>query len=257
VEETLRDELAPPVEGLLNRFFEEHQGENTRRASNPRPPAPIFGGKQIETWLSQFRNYARICGVPLHLMVDTAALCLGEKPADQWAMMSKQLVAKGQDPQSWDVFERCMRAQYIDLSVESTVRSNLATLSQKTSVAGYHAAFRALAVQAVTHPLSGPEACYAFRRGLKPAILRLVLLDPLIRDEMEDVDKIVQFAKTAELTLNHLDSGGEFKKVGNKRDRPSPDSSALSSKRSKGKESDKMSERPGQDVRAPRPALAI
>ena len=108
-------------------------------------------------------------------------------------------------------------------------------------MAGYHAAFRALAVQAVTHPLSGPEACSAFRTGLKPAILRLVLLGPLVRDEMEDVDKIVQFAETAELTLNHQDSVGEFKKVGN--NRPSPYSS-------------EALERQG-DLRACRPALAV
>ncbi len=70
-----------------------------------------------------------------------------------------------------------MLAQFVEGNVEHTVRVRLARLKHSGSVASYHAAFRAIMVEAVQHPISGPEACSAFRTGLKPAVYQLVMRD--------------------------------------------------------------------------------
>jgi hypothetical protein len=57
-------------------------------------------------------------------------------------------------------------------------------------------------VEAVQHPISGPEACSSFRTGLKPAVYQLVMRDPMAKDEFEHLDVVVKAAKEAEDLLS-------------------------------------------------------
>jgi hypothetical protein len=88
-----------------------------------------------------------------------------------------------------------------DAEVATTVRTRLAQLKQTSSVAHYHASFRAIMVEAVTAPVTGPEACSYFRAGLKPKILDRINLDTTIRHEVFNLDVIVRAAKEAEAYL--------------------------------------------------------
>ena len=62
-------------------------------------------------------------------------------------------------------------------------------------------------VEAVQHPISGPEACSAFRNGLKPAVYQLVMRDAMAKDEFEHLDVVVKAAKEAEDLLTVLAGG--------------------------------------------------
>eukprot|EP00884_Botryococcus_braunii_P008971 jgi/Botrbrau1/18075/Bobra.0062s0061.1 len=68
----------------------------------------------------------------------------------------------------------------------------------------YYNAFRAITVEAVTYPVTGPEACAAFRAGLKPALLELIMKDASVRREMSNVEAVVKAAKEAESLLAML-----------------------------------------------------
>ena len=80
--------------------------------------------------------------------------------------MKQSLTTLGQDVEDFEVFKREMASQFADARVETTVRTRLAQLKQTGSVAQYHASFRAIMVEAVTAPVTGPEACSYFREGL-------------------------------------------------------------------------------------------
>jgi hypothetical protein len=52
-------------------------------------------------------------------------------------------------------------------------------------------------VESIQHPISGPEACSAFRHGFKP-LLSTGYEGPAARDEFEHLDVLVKAAKEAE-----------------------------------------------------------
>lgn len=103
-----------------------------------------------------------------------------------------------------------MLPQYIEGKVEHNVRVRLANLKEVKNVSAIHAAFRAIMVEAVQHLISGPDACSAFRNGLKPAVYQLLMTDPIARDKCEHLDAVVKAAKETEyLPLNLSSSAGD------------------------------------------------
>ena len=177
--------------------------------TTPKPirvPPPKFDGTKegtkITTWFEQFDDYSTIMQISPCDLVANASLCLSGRAAEQWALMKKSLVQRGKDPRDFDTFKAEMLAQFVEGKVEHTVRVRLARLKHSGSVASYHAAFRAIMVEAVQHPISGPEACSAFRTGLKPAVYQLVMRDPMAKDEFEHLDVVVKAAKEAEYLLS-------------------------------------------------------
>lgn len=173
------------------------------QASKPiRVPPPKFDGTKegtkVTTWFEQFDDYSTVMQISPCDLVANAALCLSGRAAEQWALMKKSLVQRGKDPRDFDTFKTEMLSQFVEGKVEHTVRVRLARLKHSGSVASYHAAFRAIMVEAVQHPISGPEACTAFRQGLKPSVYQLVMRDSSAKDEMEHLDVVVKAAKEAE-----------------------------------------------------------
>jgi Retrotransposon gag protein len=63
---------------------------------------------------------------------------------------------------NFDLFKAEMLANFVDMSVEDTVRFRLAQLKQVNTVTHYYSQFRAIAVEADTYTVIGPEACAAF-----------------------------------------------------------------------------------------------
>ena len=177
-------------------------------APKTRPPAPIFNGSKdgtkITTWFEQFAAYAALLQLTPDTLVDHASLCLSGKAAEQWALIKKSLALHGKDVKDFDLFKAELLANFVDMSVEDTVRYRLAQLKQSGTVAQYYTAFRAITVEAVTYPVTGPEACAAFRAGLKPALLELIMKDASVRREMSNVEAVVKAAKEAESLLAML-----------------------------------------------------
>jgi Retrotransposon gag protein len=137
-------------------------------------------------------------------LVDHASLCLYGKAAEQWALIRKSWVLHGKDVKDFDLFKAEMLANYVDMFVEGTVRFRLAQLKQVDTVAQSYSQLRAIAVEAVTYPVTAPEACAAFRAGLKPQILELLMKDSSVRHEMSNVELVVKAAKEAEALLAML-----------------------------------------------------
>jgi hypothetical protein len=173
--------------------------------SHTRPPAPLFNGSKegtkISTWFEQFASYATILRLTPDSLVDHASLCLQGKAAEQWALIRKSLALHGKDVSDFEVFKAELTACFVDLALEGTVRHRLAQLKQTGSVSHYYSQFRAIAVEAVTYPVSGPEACAAFRAGLKSTILEVVMKDASARQEMTDLEVVVKAAQEAESLL--------------------------------------------------------
>jgi hypothetical protein len=172
---------------------------------NRRPPAPTFTGEKfgtdVITWFGQFEAYSQILNLQPRELVSHASLCLSGRAAKEWALIQKSLTTQGRDIKDFQIFKREMVSQFADAEVETTVRTRLAQLKQTSSVAHYHASFRAIMVEAVTAPVTGPEACSYFRAGLKPKILDRINLDTTIRHEVFNLDVIVRAAKEAEAYL--------------------------------------------------------
>jgi hypothetical protein len=59
-------------------------------------------------------------------------------------------------------------------------------------------------VEAVRYPITGPEARAYFRAGLKPPVLEILTLDSAIRNELANLDVVVQATKEAESLLRML-----------------------------------------------------
>jgi hypothetical protein len=172
---------------------------------NRRPPAPTFTGEKfgtdVITWFGQFEAYSQILNLQPRELVSHASLCLSGRAAKEWALIQKSLTTQGRDIKDFQIFKREMVSQFADAEVETTVRTRLAQLKQTSSVAHYHASFRAIMVEAVTAPVTGSEACSYFRAGLKPKILDRINLDTTIRHEVFNLDVIVRAAKEAEAYL--------------------------------------------------------
>ena len=188
------------TEGISTRGMPISLGNVNRRA-----PAPTFSGEKygtdVITWLGQFGAYAQILNLHPSELVAHASLCLSGRAAKEWALMKQSLTTLGQDVEDFEVFKREMASQFADAGVETTVRTRLAQLKQTGSVAQYHASFRAIMVEAVTAPVTGPEACSYFREGLKPRIHDRINLDTAVRHEVFNLDVIVRAAKEAEAYL--------------------------------------------------------
>ena len=194
----------PEVEGTPS--TRTHVSDTVQKSRSP--PAPIFsGGKEhckVHTWLEQFCEYCRIMCIGPEQMTSYATLCLKDKAAEHWANMKKALIHAGKDPYDFAVFRFAMVEHYVDLSVESTVRSRLSNLKQVHSVGEYHTKFRDILVEAVLHPLGGPEACNFFRNGLKKPIFEVIMRDASIRHEQASLEVVVRAAKEAEALLSML-----------------------------------------------------
>jgi hypothetical protein len=175
-----------------------------------RPPAPTFSGEKtgvdVITWITQFGHYASILALHPDELVAHASLCLKGQAAKDWALLHKTLSAQGKDANDFSVFKDAMTCHFVEADVEATVRVRLSKLKQTDTVAAYHAAFRAIMVEAVQYPVSGPEACSYFRAGLKPYIAKQLLLDSSIRREMAQLDVVVEAAKHVETYLGLLSS---------------------------------------------------
>jgi hypothetical protein len=194
----------PPSTGGIT-----HVSESLAKGQSIRsPPAPLFSGTKenckIHTWLAQFVDYCRILRIAPDQMTSYASLCLKDKAAEHWANMKRALAQVGKDPNDFEVFRLAMLEHYVDLSVESTVRSRLSKLKQVHSVAEFHAKFRDIMVEAILHPLSGPEACSLFRAGLKKPIFETLMRDPVVRNEQASLEVVVRAAKEAEALLSML-----------------------------------------------------
>ena len=66
-------------------------------------------------------------------------------------------------------------------------------------------------VEAITYPVSGPEACAAFKAGLKPHLYKRLMDHPEGRREFTDLAKVVALAKEIEDTAvltGQSESGG-------------------------------------------------
>jgi hypothetical protein len=95
-------------------------------------------------------------------------------------------------------FKAELLSNFVDISVGNTVRFRLAqAILQSGRVAQYYSLFRAISLEAVTYPVTRPEACAAFRAGLdltkivlvyKPQILELLMKDASVRHEMINVE---------------------------------------------------------------------
>jgi Retrotransposon gag protein/Zinc knuckle len=158
----------------------------------------------VITWLKQFDSYSQICCPQPHELVAHASLCLSGRAAKEWPLISKALVVQGKDVNDFEVFKSAMLSQFVDADVESTLRVRLQKLKQTGSVTAYHAAFRAIMVEAVKYPVTGPEACSYFRAGLKPVLLEQLVKDSSLRQEMSNLEIVVQTAKEAESCLAML-----------------------------------------------------
>lgn len=221
--------LTPPPSA--NPSIQAPQGSLTTGIA-PKPvrvPPPKFDGTKegtkVTTWFEQFDDYSTIMQIAPCDLVANASLCLTGRAAEQWALMKKSLVQRGKDPRDFATFKSEMLSQFVEGKVEHTVRVRLARLKHIGSVAAYHAAFRAIMVEAVTHPISGPEACAAFRSGLKPAVYQLVMRDPQAKDEFEHLDVVVKAAKEAEDMLAVIAGAShteQRKDHPRKDDRPAP-----------------------------------
>jgi Retrotransposon gag protein len=206
--------LPPSDDSVAKRveLVDSSQHLSPRAPLTRRPPAPIFtgvtGGEKpstdVITWLKQFDSYSQICCLQPHELVAHASLCLSGRAAKEWALISKALVVQGKDVNDFEVFKSAMLSQFVDADVESTVRVRLQKLKQTGSVTTYHAAFRAIMVEAVKYPVTGPEACSYFRAGLKPVLLEQLVKDSSIRQEMSNLEIVVQAAKEAESYLAML-----------------------------------------------------
>jgi hypothetical protein len=64
VQETLLEELRPAVEGMLSRFFDDHQGEHARRASNPGPLPPSSWESRSKPHCPSFATMLASVGCP-------------------------------------------------------------------------------------------------------------------------------------------------------------------------------------------------
>jgi hypothetical protein len=196
-------------------------------------------GTKITTWFEQFAAYATLLQLTPDTLVDHASLCLTGKAAEQWALIRKSLALHGKDSSNFEVFKAELTANFVDLALEGTVRYRLAQVRQTGTVSHYYSQFRAIAVEAVTHPVSGPEACAAFRAGLKQPILELVMKDALARQEMADLEVVVKAAQEAESLLALL--AGVTLKGKTKPDQPEREEGELSQRhfpgaRDKGKQ---------------------
>eukprot|EP00884_Botryococcus_braunii_P009973 jgi/Botrbrau1/18978/Bobra.0100s0015.1 len=73
--------------------------------------------------------------------------------------------------------------------------------------------FRAIMVEAGKYPISGPAACAYFRAGLKPNIFEVLTRDSLVRNELGNLDIVVQAAKEAESFLRMLPGAASEKET--------------------------------------------
>jgi hypothetical protein len=196
--------LTPTITPPSNPEFPDYDliNRNSFQTKPIRVPPPKFDGTKegtkITTWFEQFDDYASLMHIATRDLVANASLCLSGRAAEQWALMKKSLAQRGKDPKDFSTFKTEMLSQFVEGKVEHTVRVRLSRLRHTNSVASYHAAFRAIMVEAVQHPISGPEACSAFRNGLKPAVYQLVMRDAMAKDEFEHLDVVVKAAKEAE-----------------------------------------------------------
>jgi hypothetical protein len=197
------------LEGRNSRTSRETVESDARpRGPARRPPAPSFNGEKhgtdVVTWLGQFEDYSSILGLQPDELVSHAALCLTGRAAKEWAFLKKALSSQGKNVRDFEVFKASLLSHFVEAEVENTVRVRLSQLKQNGSVAAYHAAFRAIMVEAVKFPISGPEACSYFRAGLKPHLLEILTKDSTIRNELANLDVVVQAAKEAEAFLRTL-----------------------------------------------------
>jgi len=181
---------------------------SARVNSSDRFPIPTFTGEDngtdVITWFGQFDAYASILCLQPCEMVPHASLCLRGRAAKEWAYLKKSLLSQGKDIRNFDVFKAAMLSQYVEAEVENTVRIRLSTLKQTGSVADYYSKFRGIMVEAVKHPITGPEACSYFRAGLKPTLLEGLMQDSVVRNELSDLDVVVKAAKEVEAYLRFL-----------------------------------------------------
>jgi hypothetical protein len=173
------------------------------------PPAPFFCGSKegykVQTWLEQFSEYCRVMRIEPALMTSYATLCLKDKAAEHWSNIKQGLLSVGKDPYEFDVFKLAMLEHYVDLSVESTVRSRLSSLRQTQSVAEFLSEFRDIMVEAVLHPLSNLEATTYFRAGLKKSVYEHIMCDSSVRHEGATLESVVRAAKEAEALISLLE----------------------------------------------------
>jgi hypothetical protein len=66
---------------------------------------------------------------------------LSGKAAEQWALIKKSLALHGKDVKDFELFKAELLANFVDMSVEDTVRYRLAQLKQAGTVAQYYSAF--------------------------------------------------------------------------------------------------------------------
>ena len=59
-------------------------------------------------------------------------------------------------------------------------------------------------VEAVKHPITGPEACSYFRAGLKPTLLEGLMQDSVVRNELSELDVDVKAAKEVKAYFRFL-----------------------------------------------------
>jgi hypothetical protein len=206
-----------PSVDVLNSEFNAKRTTEPARGPFRRPPAPLFNGEKegtdIITWLGQFDDYSCILGLRDDELVSHASLCLTGRAAKEWALLKRSLSVQGKDVKDFAVFKTSLLAHFVEVEVENTVRPRLARLRQTKSVAAYHATFRAIMVEAVKYPISGPEACAYFRAGLKPNILEVLTRDSLVRNELGNLDMVVQAAKEAESFLRMLPGAANEKET--------------------------------------------
>ena len=210
-----------PTFGSLDAYFQPKFPEKATTAPSRgpfrRPPAPLFNGDKegtdVITWMGQFDDYATILGLQADELVSHASLCLTGRAAKEWALLKRSLSVQGKDPKDFAVFKSSLLTHFVEVEVENTVRPRLARLKQTKSVAAYHAMFRAIMVEAVKFPILGPEACAYLRAGLKPNLLEVLTRDSLLRNELANLDVVVQAAKEAESFLRMLPGAANEKDI--------------------------------------------